>query len=57
VIKDLKSNDIKSKRKHIKDDFTPQTGESVDEWVSKYDFTTDIANLVQITKCLYNTQF
>jgi hypothetical protein len=57
VIKDLKSNDSKSKRKHIKDDFTPQTGESVDEWVSKYDFTTDIANLVQITKCLYNTQF
>lgn len=57
VVKDLKSNDVKLKRKHIKDEFTPPSGETVDEWVAKYDFSKDIENLVQITKCLYNTQF
>jgi hypothetical protein len=57
VITDLKSGDVKKRKRHIKPDFTPQSGETIDQWVSKYDFTKDIENLVQITKCLYNTQF
>ena len=57
VIKDIKSGDVKKRKRHIKSEFTPPNGESIDEWATKYDFTTDIANLVQITKCLYNTQF
>jgi len=57
VVKDLKSEDLNSKMKHVKSDFKPNSGGSIEEWVKKYDFTKDIENLVQITKCLYNTQF
>lgn len=57
VVTDLKTGDSKKIKRHVKQDFTPPSGESIDEWISKYDFSTDIANLVQITKCLYSTQF
>jgi hypothetical protein len=57
VIEDIKSGDVKKRKRHIKSDFIPPNDESIDSWVTKYDFSTDIANLVQITKCLYNTQF
>lgn len=57
VITDLKSGDVKKRKRHIKSDFIPPNEESIDSWVTKYDFSTDITNLVQITKCLYNTQF
>ena len=57
VIEDIKSGDVKKRKRHIKSDFIPPNDESIDSWVTKYDFSTDISNLVQITKCLYNTQF
>jgi hypothetical protein len=57
VIEDIKSGDVKKRKIHIKSDFTPPNDESIDSWVTKHDFTTEIADLVQINKCLYNTQF
>jgi len=57
VVKDLKSDNINLKKRHIKSDFTTPNGESIDEWVTNHDFTTEISDLVEISKCLYNTQF
>ena len=57
VSKDLSSDDTNSKMKHIKVDYKPESGVSIEEWVGKYDFSKDIENIKGITECLYNTDF
>lgn len=57
VVKDLSSDDTNSKVKHIKVDYKPSSGESIEEWVGKYDFSKDLENIKGIAECLYNTDF
>jgi len=57
VSKDLSSDDTNSKMKHIKVDYKPESGESIEEWVGKYDFSKDVENIIGISECLYNTDF
>jgi hypothetical protein len=57
VVKDLESNDLNLKMKHIKTDYKPESGDSLNDWASKYDFSKDIENIKNISECLFNTDF
>ncbi len=59
VVKTFESgdSDVSLKIKHIKPEYVPESGESIEEWVKKYDFTKDIENIKSISECLYDTDF